>query len=84
VCFCSEFISNQFKQLTDKSIKPLKQFFQTNLLQKESETYSDDPQLSDKLSITSLSKDKNKIVHFGEVRNRENKSKYFNFCSKIK
>lgn len=74
MCFCSEFISNQFKKLTDKSIKPIKEFFQSNILPKESDTYSVDPQLSLKHSITSISKNENEIVGFTEILNKENKS----------
>jgi len=84
MCFCSEFISNQFKKLTDKSIKPINQSFQSYIPLKESDIYSVDPQLSLKLSITSISKNENKIVNFAEILNKENKSNYFKFFSKIK
>ncbi|XP_029341323.1 cilia- and flagella-associated protein 61-like [Acyrthosiphon pisum] len=69
-----EFISNQFKQLTDKSIKPINQFFQSNIPPKESDIYSVDPQYSHRLSITSISKNENKTMSFAEILNKENKN----------
>lgn len=74
--FYSEFISNQFKQLTDKTMKPMKQFFQSNILQKDSDTFSVKPESPLQLSTTTLntSESEKKMPFFKEIHNTENKS----------
>jgi len=80
VCLYSEFISNQFKQLTDK---PMKQFFQSNILQKDSDTFSVEQESSLKQDLFSTSESEKKMQFFKEIHNTENKSWYLNFFSKI-
>ncbi|XP_050063686.1 cilia- and flagella-associated protein 61-like isoform X2 [Aphis gossypii] len=71
-----EFISNQFKQLTDKTMKPMKQFFQSNILQKDSDTFSVKPESLLQLSTTTLntSESEKKMPFFKEIHNTENKN----------
>lgn len=80
MCLYSEFISNQFKQLTDK---PMKQFFQSNILQKDSDTFSVEQESSLKQDLFSTSESEKKMQFFKEIHNTENKSWYLNFFSKI-